>query len=57
MVVSRNEFDSKRDTLSTKEDILNLKIEMERGFRDNLKWTVGTVIASAGIIVAIIKLL
>jgi hypothetical protein len=53
----RNEFDSRKDTLSTKEDILNLKTEIERGFRDNLKWTVGTIIASAGIIVAIIKLL
>ena len=53
----KNEFDNKKDILATKEDILNLKIELERGFRDNLKWTVGTVVASAGIIIAMLKLL
>ncbi len=61
-------FDRKKDILATKFDVVNLKeelkvdlasmrIEMERGFKDNLKWTVGTIIASAAIIVALTKLL
>ena len=52
----RNEFDNKKDVLSTKEDILNLKLDMERGFRDNLKWTIGTIFAAAGIIIALMKM-
>jgi len=51
----RNEFENRKDTLSTKEDILNLRIDMEKGFRDNLKWTVGTIIACTGILLAILK--
>ncbi len=51
----RNEFDSKKDTLASKEDILNLKVDMERGFKDNLKWTVATIIACTGILLALIK--
>ena len=58
----RNEFENKKDTLATKndllllkEDILNLKVDMERAFRDNLKWTAGTVIACTGILLAILK--
>jgi hypothetical protein len=53
----REEFEAKRDLLSSKEDIYKLQIEMEKGFRENLKWTVGTVIACSGIIIALIKLL
>ncbi len=58
----RNEFDNKKDTLATKvdtntlkEEILNLKIDMERSFRDNLKWTVATIIACTGIMLTVIK--
>lgn len=58
----KNEFDNKKDVLATKEDtaglkeeILNLKIDMERGFRDNLKWTVATIIACTGILLTILK--
>jgi len=58
----RNEFENRKETLATrvdlvllKEDILNLKIDLERGFRENLKWTVGTIIACTGILLAILK--
>jgi hypothetical protein len=51
----RNEFDSKKDILATKEGVLNLKIDMERGFRDNLKWTVATIIACTGILLTAMK--
>ncbi len=50
-------FDDAKATLATKEDILNLRVDMERGFRENLKWTVATIIACAGLIVALIKFL
>jgi hypothetical protein len=53
----RNEFENKKYGLSTKEDMLNLKMEIEKGFRDYIKWTVGAIIASAGIILSIIKLM
>lgn len=53
----RNEFENKKDLLATKEDILNLKVEMEHGFKDNLKWTVATIIACCAILLTIIKLM
>ncbi|MEI8203158.1 MAG: hypothetical protein WCH34_09120 [Bacteroidota bacterium] len=42
---------------ASKEDMATLRIEMERGFKDNLKWTVGTIIACAAIIITLFKLL
>jgi len=45
----------KEDALLLKEDILNFKVDMERGFRNNLKWTVGIIIACTGILLAVIK--
>lgn len=53
----REEFENRKDLLASKEDIYNLRIDMEKGFRANLTWTVGTIIACTGIIIAIIKLL
>jgi len=53
----KNEFENKKDTFYSKEDILSLKTDMEKGFKDNLKWTVATIIATAGIIFSLIKLL
>jgi hypothetical protein len=52
----KDEFDNKKDVLSTKEDILNLRIDMEKGFRENLKWTVATILACTGILLAILKM-
>ena len=52
----KNEFDNKKDVLASKEDILNLRIDMEKGFRENLKWTVATIFACTGILLALIKL-
>jgi len=52
----RDEFEQKKDILSTKGDILNLRIDMEKGFRENLKWTVATILACTGILLAILKM-
>ena len=59
------EFEKK--SLLFKDDIKSLKeymdhvfatkVDVERGFKDNLKWTVGTIVASAAIIIALSKLL
>lgn len=60
----KEEFDNKKDILATKQDIHEIKVEieklwedLERGLRTNLQWIVGTIIASAGIIITLIKLL
>ena len=53
----KNGFDNKKDILSTKENILNLQIKMRMGFRDNLKWTIGTIFAAVGIIIALMEIL
>ena len=51
------EFDRKQNIIATKEDIANLKIEIEKGFKENLKWMVATVLACSGIIITLTKLL
>jgi len=57
-------FADKKDILATKNDIFEIKqeisqlrIEMERGFKDNLKWTVGIIMACTGLIVTLVKIL
>ena len=49
-----------KDALITKEFALTVfatKADLERGFKENLKWTVATLIAVAGFIIAAHKLL
>lgn len=55
--------DSKKDILATKEDVSTLKedlykfqIDVEKRFNSMISWTVGTGIASIGLIFTIIKL-
>ncbi len=50
-----SKFDEAKNTLATKEDIMNLKIEMERGFKDQLKWIIILMFGFAFIIIALIK--
>ena len=61
------ELQTHKDRLVTKDDfhgetrdvrlaIEGLKADMERGFKENLKWTVGTIIACTGIIITLMKL-
>lgn len=56
----KEEVDSKKDVLATKEDIYKLQLDMERNFRDNLKWNIGLIvglfISLLGAITGIIKL-
>jgi hypothetical protein len=60
-------FDQRKDELATKldlqkvkeeivKDVDTLRVDMERGFKDNLKWTVATIIACTGISLAVSKL-
>lgn len=60
----KNQFAEKKDLLATKQDIYEtkqdiaeLRLEVERGFKDNLKWTIATLLVVAGLIIAAIKLL
>jgi hypothetical protein len=56
----KDEVDNKKDVLATKEDIYKLQLDMERNFRDNLKWNIGLIvglfISLLGAITGIIKL-
>ncbi len=45
-----------RDTLATKEDILNLGLAMQKGFRKNIRWVIGSVLLATGLILAVIKI-
>lgn len=60
----KNQFDERKGLLATKEDIFlvkqdiaDLRLEVERGFKDNLKWTIATLLVVSGLIIAAIKLL
>lgn len=57
-------FEEKKTELASKADITDLKLELKdlkaelfNKLNDHFKWTIGTMIAVAGIIIAIIKLL
>jgi hypothetical protein len=56
----KEEVDNKKDVIATKEDIYRLQLDMERNFRDNLKWNIGLIvglfISLLGAITGIIKL-
>ena len=53
----------KKDVLATKEDLLKMQIDMEKRFNDIEKrfnhltiWIIGTFIALAGTVIAVVKL-
>ena len=57
-----NKFETKKDSLSTKDDlnlvkleIKELQISIERRFNQQIIWTIGTGLALAGLMLAILK--
>ncbi len=59
----REEFEAKKDLLATKadiallnENILKLQIDIEKRFNQLIIWIIGTGIALAGIVIAVVKL-
>jgi hypothetical protein len=55
--IMNNKIELKISDLATKRDISDLKTDMERGFKDQLKWTIVLMLSFASIIVTVIKLL
>ena len=49
-------FDEAKQTLVAKEDLLKLQVEIEKRFNQLIIWVVGTGIAVAGLIIAVVKL-
>lgn len=49
-------FESKKDSLATKNDIAEVKSEIVSSKIDILRWMVGTMIAISGLIIAAFKL-
>ena len=49
-------FEEAKQTLVIKEDLLKLQVEIEKRFNQQIICTVGTGIAVAGLVLAIIKL-
>ncbi len=59
-LVIDQKFEEKKDILATKGDIMLLKediMRLENKMNDHLKWLMATVIATGGLIVALIKIL
>jgi hypothetical protein len=50
-----DKFDDAKQTLVSKEDLLKLQVEIEKRFNQLILWVVGTGIAVAGLILAIMK--
>lgn len=42
-------------TMATKADVLELKVEMHSLLRQNIMWSVGTIIAMGGLVFAIMR--
>jgi len=49
-------FEEAKQTLVIKEDLLKLQVEIEKRFNQQILWVVGTGIAVAGLVLAIVKL-
>ncbi len=49
-------FEDAKQTLVIKEDLLKLQLEIEKRFNQLIIWVVGTGIAVAGLVLAIVKL-
>ncbi len=44
------------DNLATKDDILNLNLAMQRGFRKNIRWVISSVLLAAVLILVVLKI-
>lgn len=49
-------IDQRKEIPATKEDILNLRAEIEKGFNQNIIWIVSPAIAVIGLLLAFFKL-
>jgi len=49
-------FEEAKQTIVIKEDLLRLQVEIEKRFNQLILWIVGTGIAVAGLVLAIVKL-
>ena len=49
-------FEEAKQTIVIKEDLLRLQVEIEKRFNQLILWVVGTGIAVAGLVLAVIKL-
>ena len=51
-------FEESKNSLATKEDLANLKVEMQKGFKDTIKWmfifVMGLLASLSGIMLAIL---
>jgi hypothetical protein len=54
---TEKKLDEKVSTFATKEDIANLKSEIANAKVDIVRWVIGTGIALAGLIIAVVKFL
>ena len=54
---TEKKLDEKVSVFSTKEDIANLKTEIANAKVDIVRWVIGTGIALAGLIIAVVKFL
>jgi hypothetical protein len=50
-----DKFDDAKQTLVIKEDLLKLQVEIEKRFNQLILWVVGTGLAVAGLVLAILK--
>lgn len=50
-------IEAKLDGASKKEDLGNLRAEMHNLLRQQIMWSVGTIIATAGLVFAIVRFL
>ena len=55
--VIENRFQSEKDRLATKEDLLKLENKMELAFKDQLKWIIILMLGFASLIITSIKFL
>jgi hypothetical protein len=51
-----NKFEDAKQTLVAKEDLLKLQLEIEKRFNQLIIWVVGTGIAVASLVIAVVKL-
>ena len=50
-----HKFEDAKQTLVIKEDLLKLQVEIEKRFNQLILWVVGTGLAVAGLVLAILK--
>ena len=55
--VIESRFQSEKDHLTTKEDLLRLENRMEQAFKDQLKWMIILMFGFASLIITVIKFL